>query len=105
MTILFEQVRSNKDASEGRDKDRIAGRDLPDLRAGCLLQIVSRYISDCLQLYCRLFTGHLQVICSSNISMLVLLNFRCSKKNAQPTDRRMDWRTDGQTHVEMRGRI
>ena len=37
------QVWSNKDASEGRDEDRIA---------------------DFLQAYCRLFTRHLQVICS-----------------------------------------
>ena len=37
-----EKVCSNKDVSEGRDKDEIAKRDLPELIAGCLLQIVCR---------------------------------------------------------------
>ena len=50
------QVRLNKDASEVRDEDEIAARDLPDLSAGCLLQIVCRFIAARLQFKnCRLF--------------------------------------------------
>ena len=61
--VEIEQVCSNKDASEGRDEDRIAERYLPDLIAGCLLQIIYRYIADCLQVYCRFSAVFLQVIC------------------------------------------
>ena len=53
------QVPSNKDASEGRDEDRMAERDLPDLPdliAVCLLQIICRHIAGYLQVSCRLFT-------------------------------------------------
>ena len=39
------QVRTNKDASEGRDENRITEIDLPDLIAGCLLQIFCMYIA------------------------------------------------------------
>ena len=46
MKVSLKQVRLNKDASKGRDKDRIAGRELPDLIAGCLLIIYFRYIAD-----------------------------------------------------------
>ena len=67
----------NKDASEERNKDIIAEKDLTDLIAVCLLQIVCRYIE-----------GYLLVVCShgsiyicihldfSNIPMLILLYFR-----------------------------
>ena len=51
--LLLKQVRSNKDASEGRDKDRIAERYLPDLIRDCWLQN-----------FCRLFAGFLKVIFS-----------------------------------------
>ena len=47
-----EQVRPNKDGSEGREEDRIAER---DLIAGCLLQIVFRCIASCLQVVYRSF--------------------------------------------------
>ena len=40
-----EQVCLNKNASEERDRDRVAERDLPDLIAGCLLQIFCMYIA------------------------------------------------------------
>ena len=63
----IKQVCSNKDASEGRDQDRIAERDKPDLNAGGLLQVV-----------CNLFAGHM------------LLSIR-------GTDRPMDRRSDRQT--------
>ena len=47
----LKQVRLNNDASEGRDEDSIAERELPDLIAGC------RLFAGILQIYCRLFTG------------------------------------------------
>ena len=47
--IIQKQVRSNKDVSEGRHKDRIAERCLPNF---ILLQI-----------YCRFFAGILQIAC------------------------------------------
>ena len=41
---LAKQVRLDKDACEGRDRDNIAKRDISNLITGCLLQIVHRYI-------------------------------------------------------------
>ena len=48
----------NKDASEGRDKDRIAEseRDLPDL------QICRLFIADCLQVVNGLFALNIRVL-------------------------------------------
>ena len=53
--IIQKQVCSNKDASEGRDKNRIAERRLPNfIFVADILQIFCRYIADCLQVICRL---------------------------------------------------
>ena len=48
--VVFKQVCSNKDASEGRDKDGIAERYLSDL---------DEFVANCLQVYCILFAGYL----------------------------------------------
>ena len=48
----WKQVRLNKDASGERSEDKIAERDMPDLIADCLMQIVYRYVAGCLQVIC-----------------------------------------------------
>ena len=39
---FIKQVRLNKDASDGGNEDKFSERDLPDLLAGCLFQVVGR---------------------------------------------------------------
>ena len=45
-------VRSNKDASAGRDEDKIVERDLSDWRANCL-QVCCRWFAGCLEVICK----------------------------------------------------
>ena len=67
--------------SKGRDDDRIARRDSSDLIAGCLLQIVCRYIADYWQAICRLFASWYPFSC----------NFRVKKRGTDgPTDQLID---------------
>ena len=64
--------------------------------AGCLLHIVCRFFTGCLQIICRLFPVRDSFLDFSNDSMLFLTNFRDSKKTCYGrTDR---W-TDGQTLI------
>ena len=57
------------------------------------------FIVDCLQVYCKLLTGYLQVICSD--CMPFPINFRSLDGQ---TDGRTDRRTDRQTDRQTEGR-
>ena len=89
----LKQIRSNKDASEGRSEDRIA--ETFD-RFDCRL-----CVADFLQVISRLFAVRDPYLDFSNISMLFLLNFRCWKKK-RATDGRTDRPSyrDAWTHLK-----
>ena len=91
------QVCSNKDASEDRDEDcreRLA-------RFACGL-----LAADCLQVYCRLFIGYLQVICYQGSISRIFQSF-CAVSTQFPRFEKNGQWTNGRTdpYMEMLGRI
>ena len=89
----LKQVRSNKDASEGRNDDRIAER----LTRYFLQVVYCRLFAGLLQFVYRLIAGYLQSGIHISTFPVILCRFYSIRKNAQRTDRPTDRRTDGPT--------
>ena len=86
--IIKHTENSNKDASEGENKDRIAERDKPDFIAGAMLQIVCRSLADRLRVICICFIDF------SSDSMLFPLKLSGLEEKKCVTDQPMDGPTD-----------
>ena len=95
MEFPIEQVRSNKDASEGREEVGIAEKDLPDLIVGYLPQVVCRLLAGYSQINCLLVvTGQFQILILVILVIFTLFP-RLKKRLTDGQTKETVGRTDG----------